>query len=469
MRKGFALPLIIIGILLILVVGAGVYYYYIHTKSPKSSNNPANLTSTPSTNKIDTITQDNTDNKASKLYGPLDTTEKYPKNILYLTNGDIWTSDLEGNNKKQITKLGNIVDYYLIPQTTKLSFVQKYDVFIEPTSTNLKAGILDFVSGQITPLLSESYHPKGNEISFPGYGETLSPIGDKLIYFASYSGKNTLFDFKTNTKKPFNRGGSFSKDGQYLIYTDQQTSTTYYIYNFANNIETKVADNVAEGKSLDKTLIFSPNGKFIMYKDLSDGYIYIYNIQDASRQKLINADNVTINKEWVTLNKWPSYSVDIKPIQWSYDGNKVYFYTYLSGADSNKKITEAGIFTDIYSIDLNTKKISNLTYSSQIDRNTLTIDNEFCYSTKNGKFITYKNKIFPGDSNIKQLDTETGTLKTINFQCIDNFRQVGNELYYSDIGGGGLSKINYDGTNNHLLIELTQSIYNLPAIWSLVY
>jgi len=162
---------------------------------------------------------------------------------------------------------------------------------------------------------------------------------------------------------------AWSPDGRYLAYTckkmkgkDYALSTNSDIYLYDS--ETGSTTNITKGmKGYDRYPVFSPNGSKLAWQSMkTPGF-------EADKDRLFVMDMETGKMEYIT----ESLDQDAQHIVWSYDGNTIYF---ISGVKATYQI---------YSADLNTKKISQLTsgdhnYLSYVTADTLLIGSKMSMS-----------------------------------------------------------------------------------------
>ena len=234
-----------------------------------------------------------------------------PIETSFLRKGNIWLANEDGTNQKQLTKEGNIEDYYWIPKTNKVVFYERIDIQ-QGTQINIKILNLDNDEERIihTKIHTEKTQCSSDECISPNYHFSMrvSPDGKKIAYAYDLVDKNlVIYDIDTGEEKE------------------------------------------VEAEKIDP--VFSPDSQYLA--GCHDSNIFIYSLKDNSLKQLTN---FTTPKNY---SDYRNYESPRHIIGWLQNSNRIlyYFGNYGLGADIDKETYH------IYSIESTSKNTENLTKS----------------------------------------------------------------------------------------------------------
>lgn len=270
-------------------------------------------------------------------------------------NRELFTMDIDGSNKKQITQTPQSEQNAIwINQGKEIAFLSDAQLWImNPDGTNrrqasqVKNGINGFLlSPDESKLLFFSDIKYGNRASdlYPDLPKATGRIVNDLMYKHWDEWVETIphpfiapFDGQTAgdavdimegepyecPMKPYGGVESFawSPDGKQIAYASRKktgleysisTNSDIYIY----NVETKETRNLSEGMmGYDTYPAFSPDGKYIAWiSQERDGY-------ESDKQRLFIADLSTNEKQDLTS----AFDYNAESIRWTPDSRGIYF------------------------------------------------------------------------------------------------------------------------------------------------
>ncbi|MFC2114165.1 hypothetical protein ACFLRI_02335 [Bacteroidota bacterium] len=263
------------------------------------------------------------------------------KKIGFITAGQIWEMDPDGKNKLQVTEIENGVNgFWYAPDMKHIAYIS--DVKLDETPTEIypdlpqaNVRIIDdlmyrhwnhwhdyayshvFIASYEDGKVSEDMDVMENErfdtpmLPWGGMEQiNWSPLGDKLAYVCK----------KKNGK-------------DYALSTNSEI----YIFDLTNMSTINMTENGFDGYDHDP--VFSPDGNRIVWKSMEeDGF-------EADKERIFMHDFTT--NEFIDLSE--GFDQSSSSFSWSEDGSKVYF---ISGTKATYQI---------YNVDINTKKITQIT------------------------------------------------------------------------------------------------------------
>jgi len=235
------------------------------------------------------------------------------KSISYVSNGELWTMNSDGSEKKIVTGLKDFESYNISPAGNKIYFTRR--VKLDQTA-------------------NEKYNlPKAkvriiNDLMYRHWN-TWSDFSYSHIFVASFNGSSVSDEkdimegqrFESPTAPYFDEGEiAWSPDGRSIAYTSKRlngidytrsTNTDIFLYDLASSEET----NITEGnRGYDKSPVFSPDGSKIAYQSMErDGYesdlnrLFVYDIKTGKR--------VWLSKGW---------DYDVESLSWA-DDQTIFF------------------------------------------------------------------------------------------------------------------------------------------------
>jgi dipeptidyl aminopeptidase/acylaminoacyl peptidase len=298
-------------------------------------------------------------------------------------NRELWTVNLDGSERKQITTT-RFSEYQAMwrPDGKKIGFMsaesgsmQLWEMNPDGTDririTNVEDGITGFKYSPDQKMIlytRDIYLEKAEKDLYKDLPLTTGKIYNDLMYrhwdsfvettshpfVADYDGKAVTNDIDILAGEPYECpmrpfGGmeqiNWSPDGKSIAYTCRKktgkeyaisTNSDIYLY----NIETKQTTNLSEGMmGYDQDPVFSPDGRKIAWCSMErDGY-------ESDKKRLIVGDIET--KAWTDLSK--EFDQSTENLDWSSDGSSIYFVSCWHGTDQ------------VYRVDLADGKITKLT------------------------------------------------------------------------------------------------------------
>lgn len=262
------------------------------------------------------------------------------KRIAFLKGGDLWTMDCEGQDRKQLSKTGDIEGFKFSPDGKQVIVIRQVE-----STASIKAKEKDL------PLATGLVITDMNYRHWDQYVQTIPHI------FLAQVGENGLGEMKDLLEGepyecpvlPF--GGSeqfcWSPDGQQIAYTSRKktgvayatsTDTDIYIYNVSTGETTNVckpagytepeadalcslekqaknqsAEDINAGYDQDPQ--FSPDGKMLAWKSMKrDGY-------ESDRTRLCVMDLKSGKKTYVT----EEFESGVDAFSWADDSKTLYF------------------------------------------------------------------------------------------------------------------------------------------------
>lgn len=255
-------------------------------------------------------------------------------------DAQIWEMDVDGNNKRQVSKIkGGVNSFEYSPSGTHILFCK--DVKIDKT---VKEIYPDLPKANVI-MAEELMYRHWNHWNDENYSHIhVAPydngqIGTSLDIMPNERWDAPMSPYFDNTEM------TWSPDGKYIAYTCKKmsgesyatcTNSDIYLYTIADG-KTK---NITSGMNgYDKYPVFSPDGKKIAWQSMeTPGY-------EADKERLFILDLETGEKEYVT----EEFDQNVSNIVWHEDGKKIYF---ISGIHATYQI---------YSWDLKSKKYRKLT------------------------------------------------------------------------------------------------------------
>ena len=262
------------------------------------------------------------------------------KRIAFLKGGDLWTMDCEGQDRKQLSKTGDIEGFKFSPDSKQVIVIRQVE-----STASIKAKEKDL------PLATGLVITDMNYRHWDQYVQTIPHI------FLAPVGADALGEMKDLLEGepyecpvlPF--GGSeqfcWSPDGQQIAYTSRKktgvayatsTDTDIYIYNVSTGETTNVCkpagytepeadalcslEKQAKNQSTedinagyDQDPQFSPDGKMLAWKSMKrDGY-------ESDRTRLCVMDLKSGKKTYVT----EEFESGVDAFSWADDSKTLYF------------------------------------------------------------------------------------------------------------------------------------------------
>lgn len=210
---------------------------------------------------------------------------------------EIWVSDYDGANARQITKHGSIsIKPKLSPDGTKVAYLSYKDRYSYLYIYDRRSGTSTPLSKEIGLNTSPAFSPDGNTVAL-----TLSKDGNTEIYLKSVSGGNAR---RLTKNKEGDTSPCFSPDGSRLVFvSDRGGSPQVYTMGADGSNQTRLS--LQGGNSYDPA--FSPDGEWIAYVVERKGASFqIYIIPAAGGE----ARQITTGSG----NESPSWSADSRNI-----------------------------------------------------------------------------------------------------------------------------------------------------------
>ena len=299
----------------------------------------------------------------------------------------LWTMKADGSDRKQISnREGDINDFAFSPDESKLLFVS--DVKYGQTTVD-KYPDLPKASGVIV-----------TDLMYKHWDEWIQTVPHPFVA-----------DFKdgklANEKdimqgepyecpmKPF--GGieqlAWSPDGKTIAYTSRKktgkeyalsTNSDIYFY----NLETGKTENKTQGMmGYDQNPVFSPDGKWLAWESMErDGY-------EADKSRLFILNVKTGEKTDLSIN----FDQNSNSLAWTADSKSIYFVSCWHAV------------TDIYKVDIASKKISQITKGVHDYSSVIPLKN---------KLIGTKHSMSKPDE-IYSIDPKTGKETELSFENKD--------------------------------------------------
>ncbi|MDO4225282.1 MAG: S9 family peptidase, partial [Bergeyella zoohelcum] len=346
---------------------------------------------------------------------------QWDKNGLYASeNGTIFISKDAGKTWAEFYKIDNANDIKISPDGKKIAFSR--EVQIETIYGKEKYNDTPNSTAQIYTDLNHRHWDSWNEGKY----------NHIFIVNLSDSVEKDLLEGKAwdSPQRPFGGAEDFvwSPDSTQLLYVVKPKSGKDYVVStntdiFAYSLSTGQTENLTEeNKGYDKTPIFSPDGKYLLYTSMkNDGY-------EADKNDIKIIDWKTKTKKNLT-EKWDeSITGDVA---WSTDSKIIYFTTAMKATKQ------------LFSVQLSDKKVSQIT-KGNFDVNDILAQNKntiwvtrndfnhnadvFSVNLKSGEMnqtteINKENyaKISPSQSELKMVKTTDGKEMGVWFIYPPNF------------------------------------------------
>lgn len=251
----------------------------------------------------------------------------------------MWEMDPDGSGRVQITKVEDgITGFKYAPDQKKILYTK--DIYLEKVEKELYKD-LPLTSGKIYNDLMYRH--------WDGFVETTSHP-----FIADYDGSAISNDLDLLAGEPYECpmrpfGGmeqlTWSPDSKSIVYTCRKktgkeyaisTNSDIYLY----NLETKQTQNLSEGMmGYDQDPVFSPDSKKLAWCSMEhDGY-------ESDKKRLIICDIET--RAWEDFTK--NFDQSIETLDWSADGKSVYFVSDWHATDQ------------IYRLDIADGKFNKIT------------------------------------------------------------------------------------------------------------
>jgi len=304
--------------------------------------------------------------------------------IAFLYGGQLWIMKADGTERKQISNYdGGISGFKLSPDESKILFISdiKYgqrtkDIY--PDLPKASGRVVDDLMYKHWDEWVESIpHPFFATVDWNGSLGSVIDIMEGEPYEAPMKPSNGIEDL------------AWSPDGKLIAYASRKktgvdytlsTNSDIYIY----NVETKQTSNLTEGMmGYDTQPSFSPDGKYIAWVSQErDGY-------ESDKHRLFIADLNTGNKTELT----DEFDYNADNIQWLADSKSLYFICPKDGLNH------------IWQIDLN-KKLRQIT-TGQFDY----VD----FTTSSGNIVVLRQSM-ESPSEVFSIQPETGEATRISFE-----------------------------------------------------
>lgn len=314
---------------------------------------------------------------------------KNGKKIAFLSSesgsSQIWEMNADGTDKKQISDIeGGILGFSYSPDETKVLFIKNipYHESIEKKYDDLPQS-----SGRVV-----------NDLMYKHWDSWIEEIPHSFV--ADYDGSmlNNIVDIIANEPYqlptlPF--GGieqlAWSPDSKTIAYSckkmkgkqfAQSTNSDIYLYDVAS----KTSKNITEGMmGYDTTPLFSPDGSKIAWTSMErDGY-------EADKNRLFVMDIVSGEKSYIT-DKF-DYNTDF--MTWDNDLTKMYIVSCVEAK------------THLFSVDLTTKEVKAITKGDY--------DYESCFSVADNKLIAMRHSMSKPNE-IYSIDKTTGEATELSYE-----------------------------------------------------
>ena len=314
---------------------------------------------------------------------------KNGKKIAFLSSesgsSQIWEMNADGTDKKQISDIeGGILGFSYSPDETKVLFIKNIPYY---ESIEKKYDDLPQSSGRVV-----------NDLMYKHWDSWIEEIPHSFV--ADYDGSmlNNIVDIIANEPYqlptlPF--GGieqlAWSPDSKTIAYSckkmkgkqfAQSTNSDIYLYDVAS----KTSKNITEGMmGYDTTPLFSPDGSKIAWTSMErDGY-------EADKNRLFVMDIVSGEKSYIT-DKF-DYNTDF--MTWDNDLTKMYIVSCVEAK------------THLFSVDLTTKEVKAITKGDY--------DYESCFSVADNKLIAMRHSMSKPNE-IYSIDKTTGEATELSYE-----------------------------------------------------
>jgi dipeptidyl aminopeptidase/acylaminoacyl peptidase len=362
----------------------------------------------------------NSDGKNIRSLKDSEKNEKDPKfspdgkTIAYLFESQIWTTDLNGKNDKQLTSIYTGVDKYVwLDDGSKLLFTSK----VYPDCTN------DECNKEKDEAKNKS-EVKASIFTELMYRHWDNWRGEKRSHLFLFDiNKNEYIDLNLmspNDVPPISLGStkdfSFSPEGKeaaYAINTSEMLATST-----DNNIVTVELENLKKGYKIpakkisdsegnDNQPVYSPDGNYIAFTSMERAGF------EADKKRLMLYNRSTESLKYLTKNS----DISISEIIWSPDSKTIYFNAYNQ------------IYRSIYKIDIDDpdiKIILEQTVSSDLN---ISDDGKTIYFKHQSSDLPYEIFTMNADgSNMRQITfVNQERLANIEMNPVDTFWSPGAE------------------------------------------
>lgn len=284
-----------------------------------------------------------------------------PERIAYMTSesgsSQLWSMLPDGSDARQITDVkGGISDYKFSPDGKQLLFVK--EIPYTQSFSQPHEDLPQSTGKVVTDLMYKHWDHWVDAIPHT----YLATLGAKLVR----EGKDLLGDEPYELPMlPFSgvEDLSFSPDGKTIAYACRKktgleyslsTNSDIYLYNIADG----TSRNLSEGMmGYDTNPTFSPDGKTLAWVSMEhDGY-------ESDLKRLFVMDMKSGRKTYLS----EGYECNIESPVWSANGKQIYFTSCVEAV------------TDLYKIDIKSRKISRVTEAG--------VHNYTDFAIRNGKLL----------------------------------------------------------------------------------
>lgn len=211
--------------------------------------------------------------------------------IAFIHEGQVWTMNPDGTNKKQLTRYNSDIEGFAFsPDEQKILFIAQVKT-VDSTS-------------DIYPDLSKSSGKVIDDLMYKHWDEYVTSAPHPFVADITPNGLENVKDLLEGTKfesplKPF--GGieqlAWSPDGRTIAYTCRKktgleyalsTNSDIYLYRLDNGTTINISEDI---KGYDINPAFSPDGKYIAWQSMEhDGYesdwnrLMVLNLQTGERK-----------------------------------------------------------------------------------------------------------------------------------------------------------------------------------------
>jgi dipeptidyl aminopeptidase/acylaminoacyl peptidase len=248
---------------------------------------------------------------------------KNGEKIAFLYDGQLWEMNPDGSNRKQISKLEKAIEgFKYSPDGKKIVFISAVKAF-EPSSEKY-------------PDLAKSSGRIIDSLMYKHWDEWVEAIPHPFV--ADYDGQSLANIIDILEGQPYESpmkpwGGieqlDWSPDSKTIAYTcrkkigkayAQSTNSDIYLY----NIETKETKNLTEGMmGYDTNPKFSPNGQLIAWQSMErDGY-------ESDKNCLFTFNFETGEKKYITEH----FDYNVDEFCWDGLGSTIYFVANVLGTN----------------------------------------------------------------------------------------------------------------------------------------
>ncbi len=334
-----------------------------------------------------------------------------PTQFFYLHNGDVWLANADGSQPLQITKKGNIEEYYWIPKTHVL-FFYAIDREIQGGAKVIMKN-LDTNAEETIYSITENFGAGPNE------------IGPNLTFHLS----------------PSNDGSKVAISGDFI----QSPSKDAIVYNVTTKTQQKINTNA-------NPAVISPDGKSLTWSD--DNNMYVVSLADLAKKQITH--NQSVNALYNTnYSAWENTPYIQEVVGWSPSSEKI-FYLYGDlghGGTQSLRLFEINPDTSI------TKQATDSNAGAQ----------DFLLDqSSDGRYLYYQINNRPlSNWALKRIDLSSGAITTIQPSVVANtnanfelsvfgFSQSPGTLVFAPGIGNGDSTIftmQLDGTGNRKVVD----------------